>query len=187
MTIDDELLLELFKPDRYGKVGDNALITDVVGTRNILYRLEQHTSRLAEEDIETVDDIRYAIEHIITPDITIILPTKDEKEIAIELENDIAWDFGKSLRQIKKYTSRFKDVRVIIPETYERFAPFYKNEGFRVYLWKAKRKWECVRCGTVTINESRVPPQCENKNCKNKRREEFDLVGLVNVEVMKFE
>ena len=35
MTIDDELLVELFKPDRYGKISKGAPIVNIVGTQKI--------------------------------------------------------------------------------------------------------------------------------------------------------
>jgi hypothetical protein len=41
MTIDDELILELFKPDRYGKIGENALIVNVTHDKNVQYNLEE--------------------------------------------------------------------------------------------------------------------------------------------------
>ena len=192
MTIDDELLLEFFKPDKHGKIGKNALIINIVGTRNIFYTLEKSMSRIPKEDIKTLDVLKIAMEFLITPDIVIFLPTKGAKEIAIELENDIAWDFGKSLRQVHKYKETYPDTRVIIPEKYKRFAPLYKNEGFRVYVWKAKRKWQCLRCGTINLNESRIPPKCNGKDsegqkCTNKSRDEFDLVGLEDAEVKEYE
>lgn len=43
MTIHDELILELIKPDMYGKVGEKTLIVKIVGTRKIKYRLERMT------------------------------------------------------------------------------------------------------------------------------------------------
>ncbi|GAH88678.1 unnamed protein product [marine sediment metagenome] len=120
-----------------------------------------------------------------TPDITVTLPKEGGKPIAIEVENDIQWDFGASLRQVKKYQQKF-DTRIIIPEVYKRFAPLYKNEGFRVYLWKAKRKWQCKKCGKITPNESRVSPKCTTENCKNKNQHLFDLVGLKDAEIEEF-
>ena len=176
MTVHDELILELIKPNRLGEVGENALIINVVGSRKIDYRLEEPTSGIAEENIEFEDDIEFARTHIITPDITVNI-LREKKQIAIELENDIQWDFGKSLRQVKRYQERFPDTRVIVPEEYKRFAPLYKNEGFRVYLWKAKRKWQCLRCGTITDKEGPIQPKCKNKKCGNTSRNEFRLVG----------
>ena len=41
MTIEDELLVELFKPDIYGNVGKEALIIRIVGRRKIDYTLEE--------------------------------------------------------------------------------------------------------------------------------------------------
>ena len=179
MTIDDELLIELIKPNRLGEVGEGALIIKVVGTTNLKYQLE-HPS-----DYQTRDDAYNRRWSVMTPDITVTLPKEGGKQIAIEVENDIQWDFGASLRQVKKYQQKF-DTRIIIPEEYKRFAPLYKNEGFRVYLWKAKRKWKCQRCKTITLNESRVPPKCSSKKCGNKSRSEFDLVGLEDTKIKEF-
>lgn len=71
MTIDDELIYELIKPDRYGKVGEKALIIKIVGTRKIIYKLEESESdyqfyfsalEVKKEDFK------------ITPDITVTIP-----------------------------------------------------------------------------------------------------------------
>lgn len=192
MTIDDELLLELFKPDKYGKVGKDALIVNVVKTLKLEYTLEESTSYW--EYYERRTELESGREQVkITPDIIVKkLDEKYSRPIAIELENDIQWDFQESVKQVKKYKNKFEDVRVIIPEKYKLFAPLYKNEEFRVYLWKAKRKWQCLRCGTINVNESRVPPKCEGKYsegrpCDNRSRDEFDLVGLEDADVYEYE
>ena len=179
MTIDDELLVELFKPDRYGKIGKGALIVNVVGRKDVEYSLEE----LQRFHIDP-DAVIKREKTQICPDIVV---SGQMGVIAIELENDIKWDFAESLRQVKNYKHKFNDIRVIIPYEYERFAPLYKNEGFRVWLWQAKRKWKCLRCGTITVNKSRVPPQCKNKKCNNKSRDEFDLVGLENADFNEYE
>ena len=186
MTIDDELLLELFKPDRYGNIGKDALIVDVVKTLAFDYKLEE-TFQPNYHRFSGEKEREYSK---MTPDITIIF-SREPTTIAIELENDIKWDFQASLRQLKKYTKMFSDTRIIIPKEYTRFAPLYKKEGFRVYLWKAKRRWQCLRCGTINENESRIPPQCKGKNtegkkCKNKSRDEFDLVGLKDTKIEEY-
>lgn len=183
MTIHDELILELIKPNRHGEVGKGALIIKIAGTRKVNYRLEHRTSEFKAEDLETIDDVEYAITHLIAPDIVVF---KEDNEIAIELENDVHWDFGKSLRQIKKYKNRYDDVRVIIPNDYKRFAPLYKHEGFRVYLWNAMRKWQCLRCGTVTVKKGPVQPKCKNEKCGNTSRNEFRLVGLEETEIEEY-
>lgn len=184
MTIDDQLLHELFKPDKNVKVGKGALIKKVVRTRILSYALEESSSyTVPSEDFRTG-----AIEVVkITPDI--IVNTGEEakpKIVVIEVENDIQWDFQSSLRQVKKYTQWYEDVRVIIPYKYKMFAPLYENEGLRVYLWQAKRKWQCLRCDHITVNESRVPPRCEGKRCDNKNRSEFDLVGLEGADINEY-
>jgi len=183
MVIDDELICELIKPDRYGKIGEKALIVKVVGTPKIDYKLEEspqpkYIRSSGETEREFVK---------ITPDIIVTIPQKDNRQIAIELENDIHWDFGKSLRQVKKYKGKFPDTRIIIPEEYRRFAPLYKNEGFRVYLWKAIRRWQCLRCETVTEKKGPIQPKCKNEKCKNKSPNEFRLVGLKDTEIEEYE
>ena len=121
----------------------------------------------------------------ITPDIVVRLHDVGGKysEIAFELENDIHWDFQESLRQVKKYKAKYEDTRVIIPEDYERYAPLYKNEGFSVYLWKAKRKWQCARCEAFTEKKGPTAPKCSNQKCKNNKSDDFRLVGLKDAEI----
>ena len=183
MTIDDELILLLLKPEKDGKVGEDALIIKVVGTRKFDYKLEESTRDLK------YDLIGLGIQSELipmTPDITVAVPPKYGKQIAIELENDIDWDFQKSLRKVKKYQVRFEDTRVIIPSDYEKFAPLYRNKGFRVYLWSAKRKWQCLRCETVTLKEGPIQPKCRNKKCGNKSRNEFRLVGVKDTKIEEY-
>jgi len=50
MTIDDELLLELIKPNVHGEVGEKALVTKIVGTRRLQYKLEEPMSYLKYDD-----------------------------------------------------------------------------------------------------------------------------------------
>ena len=180
MTIDDELLLELIKPDSLGEVGEGALIVSVVGTKKIKYKLEQ-----SEIDYEFYwDALALGKRNVeMTPDITISIPD-ESKQIAIELENDYKWDFQDSLRQVKKYRVRFDDTRVIIPKDHEKFAPLYKHEGFRVYLWQAKRVWQCLKCGTETNKEGPVVPKCSK--CGNHSQNEFRLIGLKDATIEEF-
>ncbi len=148
MTIDDELILELIKPDAKGRVREEALIVSIIGTREIEYILEGST--YYSESYGTGEDQKTEFVGI-TPDITVkIKPKKGIKEavkkmltemvigpevgVALELENDIQWDFQDSLSQIKKYKKKLQDTRIIIPHDFKRFAPLYKHEGFRVYL-----------------------------------------------------
>ena len=172
MTIDDELTLALLKPDKNGKVSKDAPIVGIVGTSNIRYELEELFYWRSRYEALMGTFVK------MTPDIFVRTLGPKMKTMAIELENDIDWDFAGSLRQIKKYRKNFSDVRIVIPKKFERFASLYKNEGFRVYLWKAKRKWQCLRCGTITPKEGPIQPICKNKACGNKSRNEFRLVGL---------
>ncbi len=88
------------------------------------------------------------------------------------------WDFGESLRQLRKYKLNFKDTRIIIPKDYERFAPLYKKAGFRTFLWTAERRWQCLKCGTETAKEGPIVPTCSNPKCKNHSSNDFRLIGL---------
>lgn len=182
MTIDDELLVELFKPDIHRKVGKNALIVKVVKTLKIDYKLEEPTSYWERHRGKDLMEIKREVVKI-RPDITITLLNEKGKQIAIELENDIQWDFQESLQQVKKYKGKFPDTRVIIPEEYKRFAPFYKHEDFRVYLWKATRMWQCMRCKTITEKEGPFQPKC--KKCKKYTKHR--LMRLRDVDVNEYE
>lgn len=198
MTIDDELILELIKPDSNGRITEKALIVSLAGTKKIQYRLEESTYYF--ETYRSSGD-KYKTEIIkMTPDITIWKkPEKHWKTvvkdamqravigpdtgIAVELENDIQWDFQSSLKQVKKYKGEFQDTRVIIPDDFRRFAPLYRNEGFRVYLWRAKRRWQCLRCGKENEKEGPVTPKC---SCGNHSQNEFRLIGLKDTEITEF-
>lgn len=169
------MILELIKPNRLGEVGDNAPITKMVGKR-IKYRLEElvywqgHQQAVMKTYEKMVPDILVTT----SKTKTYIKNTSDgglivadtERPIAIELETDINWDFGKSLRQIKKYRKKFTTI-VIIPKKYERFAPLYINAGFRVYLWEATRVWKCMRCGKITPTRKTLKPKCSDKGCNS--------------------
>lgn len=184
MTIDDELLLELIKPDKTtGEIGEGALIVKIVGTRRIDYELEETTYHWRDYFHEGTKRQSEMIP--MTPDIMAKIPSSEKgfSTIAIEVENDLQWDFGESLRQLRKYKLNFADTRIIIPIDYQRFAPLYKKAGFRVYLWKAKRRWQCLRCGTETTKEGPVTPICSNSECKNHSQNEFRLVGLKDADI----
>jgi rubrerythrin len=187
----------LIKPDNKGRVTDKALIVTLTGTPNIFYRLEHSTYY-----VQTYGSQEYQEHEVVrmTPDITIkIKPEKGwkaavkdamkemvagEKLIAVELENDIHWDFQESLKQIKKYKKKFRDTRIIIPNDFKKFAPLYKHEGFRVYLWRAKRVWQCLKCNTETDKEGPVFPKCSG--CGNVNQNDFRLVGLKEPTINEF-
>jgi rubrerythrin len=198
MTIDDELILELIKPDAKGKITEGGLIVAITGTKEVRYKLEESTHYVKNYGSE--DNPKTVIVKM-TPDITIWKkPEKGWKAIlkevmkemvvgpevgiAIEVENDVQWDFQGSLKQIKKYKGKFEDTRIIISADYGRFAPLFRNEGFRIYLWKASRRWQCLRCGTETIKEGPVTPICPK--CKNHSQNEFRLVGLANADIKEY-
>ena len=186
MTIDDELLVGIFKPERDGKVGNGALITKMLGAdaSMISYRLE--VSRVYEKPYIVQD--KHAVwtegnETVkIIPDFVVTLHNlnADDSEIAFELENDIDWRFQETLRQIKKYQEKYSDTRIIIPKEYTRFSAFFRNEGFRVYLWEAVRIWQCLRCKKTTNQQGPFTPKC---TCGNQNLREFRLSGLTDTKM----
>lgn len=201
MTIDDELILEIIKPDLQGKVTNKGLIVSITGTKDILYKLEESTYYLKNYGSEQEPEIEIVK---MTPDITIWRkPEKGWKSvlkdvmkqmvvgpeagIALELENDIQWDFQSSLKQIKKYKGKFRDTRIIIPADFSRYAPLYKKEGFRVYLWDAKRRWQCLKCGTETVKQGPIVPVCSNSTCKAHGQNDFRLIGLKDAIIEEFQ
>jgi hypothetical protein len=177
MTIDDELILELIKPDRSGKVGKDAPIIQIIGDADIAYKLEELNSFYRDHESVIKKELTY-----ISPDIVV---SGKFGAIAFELENDVQWDFMESLWQVKNYKRKFQTI-VIIPKEYERFAPLYKNEGFKVHLWKANRKWQCLRCGAETIKEGPVIPKCSGSECNNHNPKEFRLVGLKDADIQEY-
>lgn len=200
MTIDDELILALISPDENGRITGEGLLVSIAGATDIHYKLEESTHYI--RNYGTQEHPKTEIVKI-TPDITVLrklgrgwkailkeamkeMVIGPESGIAIELENDIQWDFQSSLKQIKRYKRKFEDTRIIIPVDYRRFAPLFKSEGFRVYLWNATRRWQCLRCGTETLKEGPVTPLCSNKSCKNRSQSDFRLIGLKDTRIEEF-
>ena len=133
MTIHDELVLALTQPNEKGDVP----IHRMVGSNEIEYRIEESVYL---EPGEQPDYSAPLPPQGITPDITVTLRTfPAEAKVLIEVETDMDLDFGMSLQQVKRYKKKYPGVIVVIPKEYERFVPLYKNEGFRVYLWRATR------------------------------------------------
>jgi hypothetical protein len=172
MTIDDELILALLKPQKDGKVGKDAPIIGMIGAGDIEYKLEEIDSFYLDPEAVIKKEKTY-----ISPDITVFEKSGNMRIVAVEIENDLKWDFMESMQQVKKYKNKM-ETRVIIPDDYSRFAPLYKNEGFRVYLWKAIRRWQCLECGTEIEKGGHIVPVCPNNKCKNHNPNEFSLVGL---------
>lgn len=171
MGIHDELISTLCQEDEQG----NIPIVKIVGTLNIDIRFEvsmylpvrgrpQFTAPLPPRGI--------------TPDIIVTKKDDPENQIVIEVKGDIKFDAGQTLRQIKKYSEKF-DTRLIIPWEQERFVPYFKNEGFQVYLWKAKRKWICDNCDHITYEIKRIRPRCS----KCGKTQPLRLAGLVEMEL----
>lgn len=188
MTIDDELILELIKPNDLGEVGEDGLIAQIMGTKRLTYEIEETTFHW-QEWLDQNGATRKTELIPMTPDMVIkTASTKDNevKATAIELENDLQWDFGESLRQLRKYKLNFSDTRIIIPKDFQRFAPLYKKAGFRTYLWSAKRKWQCLKCKTETVKEGSSIPKCSNPKCNNHSQNEFRLIGLIDTIIEEF-
>jgi hypothetical protein len=183
MTIDDELILALLEPQKDGKVGNGAPITFIVRALagEIEYKLEEIDSFYLDHDAVIKKEKTY-----ISPDVTVFVTSVKERKVAIEIENDLKWDFMESMQQVKKYKNKM-ETKVIIPDKYSRFAPLYENEGFRVYLWKAIRRWQCMKCGTEIDKEGPIAPKCPNNECKNHNPNDFNLVGLKNPKFEEFE
>ena len=172
MTIHDELILALLEPQRNGKIGRNAPIIGIVRDGKIEYQLEETVPFFRD-----VPSRHAGRTDLMTPDIIITFRTGKKK--AIELENDIKWDFGSSLRQIKKYQKQFETI-IIIPSEYNKYAPLYLNEDIQVFLWTATRIWQCQTCGTITEKMGKIPPKCSECNKKT----DHNLEGIKDV---KFE
>lgn len=173
MTIHDELVLKLIDPDKWGKA--IGYVTEIVGSKDIRYTLEEtywnqgHYEKIMSKFVRMSPDI-------------VVTSIKPSKTTAIEMESDTNWDFGHSLRQIRKYkrNKAFQDVVVIIPKKYERFAILYSNQGFRVYLWEATRLWECQKCGRIV--EGNNARKCKTPNCRG----EYEFKGIKDVEFTPF-
>jgi hypothetical protein len=188
LKIHDALIYELIRPDKGGKpTGD---IFKIVGETPISFKIEhmvRSVKRVEGSHLSVFEQgPKKTIMEEMAPDIA-VYSVNSKKVTAIEVETDVDFDFGLSLRQVKKYKSNkddFDDVLVILPEDYKQFAPLYMNEGFKVWLWKAIRKWECLKCGNITEKKGPIQPQC--KNCKNTRKDEFRLKGLKEPEFYEF-
>jgi hypothetical protein len=160
MTIHDELILALTQPNEKGDVP----IYKMVGRNNAPFRIEE-SAFLSQGD--RPDYTAPLPPQGITPDIIVRVRTSPVEEwVAIEVETDKDFDFGESLRQVKKYRGKY-GVIVVIPMEYERFVPLYKNEGLRVYLWKATRILECMACGKLSYVDKPIEPKCSAKGCKS--------------------
>ena len=196
MTITDELLYEILKPKPTGKISDDAPIRRIIGKKEIAYKLEKSTAytqklgygKNTELDIVKITpDILVRVSSTINPlETSPLSSSNSEQYVALEIENDVHWDFKKSLRKLKKYKARFPDTRVIIPKEYERFASFYVNEGINVYLWDGKRRWQCLKCGTETAIKGLITPKCSKPKCKSHKQNEFRLIGLKDTIINEF-
>jgi len=175
MTIHDELILALTQPNEKGDVP----IYKMAGVNGVPFRIEESTFLSQGEQPDFTAPLP---PQGITPDIVIRARTFPvERWVAIEVETDMDFDFGRSLQQVKKYKGKY-GVIVVIPKEYERFVPLYKNEGFEVYLWRAIRIWECMQCGHPSYVEKPIRPKCSAKGCDSKEQR---LKGIKNAEFVE--
>lgn len=153
MTIHDELIRELIRLDSRSK--PTGKIVHIAGRANIKINLELYYAHPSPNIDKIVPDIVFE-------DLSFKTHPINDRRVAIEMESDMHWDFAASLRQVHNYRSSglFKKVIVIIPYEYRRFAPYYRNEGFEVWLWKATRIWECMRCSNIMEEKRTVQPRC---------------------------
>jgi len=179
MTLHDELLRALVTPDNEGVFPLNKIIDTEILDANY------------EESLRVLDDYNEFM--YISPDIVLSVrdPSnfKNTRKIAIELETGYEWDFGDSLRQIKKYrknkSMNWLNVIVIIPKEYNRFAAIYRNEYIAVFQWEAKGKYICGTC-----EEEHIIPITVYKRdqiCPNKKKKDgphtFTLTDLVDLKI----
>src|SRR3989304_7124748 len=100
MTIHDELVLELIRPDRQSK--PTGYVIHIVGTGDINYVLEEmfywrgHYEQIINTFVKMAPDI-------------VVTKVATGKKVAIEIEGDFEWDFAHSLRQVKRYRRNSKD------------------------------------------------------------------------------
>lgn len=169
MKLHDALVYEIIKPNRQGEPqGD---LIKIIGSSNIKYKIEdpEEFQTRAQHSLETIREE-------MTPDLTVtrLRPAAGESSIVVvEVETDVDFDFGQSMRQIRKYLKISREVRVIIPKTEEAFAPLYRSQDFRVWTWQATRVWECLRCGKVQEEKRILVPRCSG--CKSPEQR---LIGL---------
>jgi len=179
MTIHDEIIKEITKPNEQGKT----ILDDMISfpIRNI--ELEAYRRVVNPEgEFEKI-----------CPDIIVDVEYEGRNQLAIEVESDITWDFASSLRQVKKYrrnqSIRFLDVKAIIPKDYEEYAPLYRNEDIDVWTWQALSHWICYGCDTrqaVHLQRPRIVRRCENEE-KHEHHLRLEFLSDVKIEVAKFE
>jgi len=181
MTIHDELARSLILKD-----GDRTRLERILSlrSRDIIRVYFEYATKVTSKEAEKID---------ICPDLAIFSDNKEKANnpndiTIIEIESDKIWNFGESLRQVKKYLytqERWaKEVIVIIPKYYVNFSPMYINEGFKVFVWEAISQWYCQRCGkTFEVNIDRnTQPRCITKNC-SAGKDEVELMGLKKVNI----
>ena len=176
MGIHSELILALCQRDEKGKLP----LVKVVRTANIEVRFERSRYLPATDQPDFTAPLP---PRGITPDIIVTTLGIPKRKIAIEVKSDINFEPEKTLRQIKKYSVIF-ETKLIIPKEQKKYAPYFKNEGFRVYLWRATRIWECMKCGRKTYEKTSIKPRCSNAQCRASRS--LRLAGLKEIELDEY-
>ena len=182
MTVHDEIVLKLTELNKDGSIYLKQLLPSSF-TEPLNYRLES-SSRMYDNSTISHRAIR--------PDIVVFFSeTKTESEIpyanppingyAIEIENDIQWDFARSLQQIKDYFQGYYPI-VLIPKIYERFKRLYEHEGITTWLWTADRVWECMECGhQMESSLTGMPKHTKNPKNKSCNSRQIRLKGIKNL------
>jgi ribosomal protein L37AE/L43A len=176
MDIHSELILALCQRDEKGEIP----LVKIVGTANMEVRFEESMYLPAGNQPDYTAPLP---PRGITPDIIVTILGTPKRKIAIEVESNIDFDVGKTLRQIKKY-SRIFETKLIMPKEQEKYAPIFNNEGFRVYLWTATRIWECMKCGQKTYERTSIKPKCSNTKCAKTRT--LRSIGLKEIELEEY-
>ena len=155
----------------------------------LILEVTNRLKAVVEEDFSRYSLSPYLIElirpaskkwEVMSPDILVDRPGK--RQMVIEIESDVGFDFDQSMRQIQKYKKKY-DVKVVIPKIYDRFAPLYLNDNIQVFLWSATRAWMCNECGQYVPVDRPFKPRCTNIHCKSgdmmlSKLQNFDLKNI---------
>jgi len=105
MKIHDALILELIKPNRLGE--PTGFVITIAGSKSIKYELEAMTYWQGHYEKVMGTYIQMAPDIVITRWKPTPEQTKEGRTfLAVELETDVDFDFGGSLRQVKKYKKK---------------------------------------------------------------------------------
>ena len=154
--IHDALLLELVKKDNNGKFPN---LLKLVSDGNFSTKLSVDLKEKGCVDVVLTYPKRPVLHQIGDSG---VLGTEGTSDIAFELITDIDFDAGKKLEQVNRYKKGFHDVRVIIPEEYNSYAPLFSMNDVKVHTWTGTRKWKGKYCDHITEvkDSSEQPIEC---------------------------